>query len=71
MYCSNCGKEIDDKADVCVNCGHAAAPKLDNYEAKKTLVVLVRTCCCVNFVLLDAHNSDCFIGLDGFKVEIG
>lgn len=35
MYCSNCGKEIDDKAGVCVNCGHAATPKLDNYEAKK------------------------------------
>lgn len=21
MFCSNCGKEIDDKAVVCVNCG--------------------------------------------------
>lgn len=21
MYCSNCGKEIDDKAVVCVHCG--------------------------------------------------
>ena len=21
MFCENCGKEIDDNADVCVNCG--------------------------------------------------
>ncbi len=21
MYCRNCGKEIDDKAEVCINCG--------------------------------------------------
>lgn len=21
MFCSNCGKEIDDKAVVCINCG--------------------------------------------------
>ena len=22
MYCTNCGKQIDDKADICVGCGH-------------------------------------------------
>ncbi len=21
MYCKNCGKEIDDKADICIHCG--------------------------------------------------
>lgn len=26
MYCKNCGKEISDKAIVCVNCGVAVAP---------------------------------------------
>ncbi len=25
MYCSNCGKEIDDKAVVCIHCGCATA----------------------------------------------
>lgn len=25
MYCSNCGKEIDDKAVVCIHCGVATA----------------------------------------------
>lgn len=23
MFCVNCGKEIDDKAVICVNCGHS------------------------------------------------
>lgn len=26
MYCKNCGKEISDKAIVCVNCGVAVTP---------------------------------------------
>lgn len=26
MYCKNCGKEINDKAVVCINCGVAVAP---------------------------------------------
>ncbi len=29
MFCSNCGKEIDDKAVICVNCGaKAVKPKI-------------------------------------------
>ena len=27
MYCWNCGKEIDDKAVVCVHCGVATEQK--------------------------------------------
>ena len=27
MICKNCGKEMDDKAVVCVSCGHAAGKK--------------------------------------------
>lgn len=27
MFCSNCGKEIDDKAVVCVNCGCAVGKR--------------------------------------------
>lgn len=26
MYCKNCGKEINDNADYCVNCGTAVRP---------------------------------------------
>jgi len=26
MYCQNCGKEIDDKAVVCIHCGVAVKP---------------------------------------------
>lgn len=35
MFCSNCGKEIDDKAIVCIHCGCELKPKFDTYEAKK------------------------------------
>lgn len=28
MFCSNCGKEIDDKAIICINCG-VKTPNLD------------------------------------------
>ena len=28
MYCKNCGKEIDDKAVVCIHCGCAVANDL-------------------------------------------
>ena len=27
MICKNCGKEVDDKAVICVNCGYSLKPK--------------------------------------------
>lgn len=30
MFCKNCGKEIDDKASVCINCGVATTSINDN-----------------------------------------
>lgn len=35
MFCKNCGKEIDDKACVCVFCGVATEQKPDVVEVKK------------------------------------
>lgn len=35
MYCTNCGKEIDDKAVICVNCGVATG----NFIAKDVVSV--------------------------------
>ena len=32
MYCSNCGKEIDDKAVVCPQCGVATGKKVNNVD---------------------------------------
>ena len=31
MFCPNCGKEIDDKAAICVGCGNAISP---SFKAK-------------------------------------
>ncbi|MBR7133395.1 MAG: zinc ribbon domain-containing protein [Clostridia bacterium] len=42
MYCSNCGKEVNENAAVCVNCGYALnnAANVQN-EADKVSVGLV------------------------------
>lgn len=32
MYCSNCGKEIDDNAVLCINCGCITDNKRLNLE---------------------------------------
>ncbi len=32
MYCQNCGNEVDDKAFVCVNCGHKLSNQLSSGE---------------------------------------
>lgn len=41
MYCSHCGKEVNEKAVVCVNCGCSLKNtnySLGNYEGKNKLV---------------------------------
>lgn len=30
MYCQNCGKQLDDKAAVCINCGKYVEGSVDN-----------------------------------------
>lgn len=37
MFCKNCGKEIDDKASVCIHCGVATGIKETNQTAEKKL----------------------------------
>ena len=43
MYCKNCGKEIDDRADVCIYCGvrtgQGAAPSPTNTLAVVALIL--------------------------------
>lgn len=42
MYCTNCGKEINDLAVVCVNCGHSVekAPLVNEEKLNGWLVFL-------------------------------
>ena len=50
MYCSNCGKEIDDKADVCVHCG-VLIKKANNSCSWLTTLLL-----CIFLGIIGAHR---------------
>lgn len=50
MFCKNCGKEIDDKAVVCVNCG---AQVNKNLQEKKWSITLIL---CFFLGFLGAHR---------------
>jgi len=52
MYCRNCGKEIDDKAVVCVHCGVSTTPLL-SYNRNSWLVALLL---CFFLGYLGAHR---------------
>ena len=39
MFCKNCGKEIDDKAAICVHCGVAVEKKSENSETNVLAIV--------------------------------
>ncbi len=41
MYCSNCGKEIDDKAFVCPHCGVLTAPAQNTQQGKTNVLAIV------------------------------
>lgn len=41
MFCKNCGKEIDDKAAICVHCGVAVSNGLISNEEKKWITTLL------------------------------
>ena len=43
MFCEKCGKEVNDEAVVCVNCGCSISKKSSsiNTEEKKGLIVLL------------------------------
>lgn len=41
MFCTNCGKEIDDKAVVCVGCGVAIK---NNANSEKSWIVTLLLC---------------------------
>ena len=39
MFCKNCGKEIDDKASICIHCGVAVEKKSENTETNVLAIV--------------------------------
>ena len=57
MYCPNCGKQIDEKAEICVNCGINIQRFLNNsvpLENKPNWIVNSVSLCCfplLGFVL--------------------
>lgn len=58
MFCKNCGKEIDEKAVVCVNCGHAV--KGEKAPRKKGLVwvLVVVAFICIVGIAVSSGNGD-------------
>ena len=41
MYCKNCGAQIDDKAVVCVHCGHQMTPPTKTVSSAVTILLLI------------------------------
>ena len=39
MYCTNCGKEINDKAVICVNCGVAVVKEEKRDSINKGILI--------------------------------
>lgn len=57
MFCKNCGKEISDKAHVCLNCGylvdenHTKITNKDNEINNNTTIIIV-VCIVVGLIIL-------------------
>lgn len=41
MYCKNCGAQIDDKAVICVHCGHQTTPPKKAASPAATILLLI------------------------------
>lgn len=54
MFCTNCGKEIDDKAVICIHCGCATAAAKEEKIPNKSMVCAVLLY--VFFGLIGAHR---------------
>lgn len=65
MFCSNCGKEIDDKAVVCVYCGCATNNNTSASSDKNWMVALLL---CFFLGCLGAHRF--YVGKIGTAITI-
>ena len=56
MFCKNCGKEIDDNADVCVNCGKMVKEQAPMYKGESDELTrkgwFLAIMCCIGFVFI-------------------
>ncbi len=55
MFCSNCGKEIDNKAVVCVHCG-CATQNMQAVRAEKPKSTFVALILCVFLGMIGVHD---------------
>ncbi len=40
MYCRNCGKQLDDQASVCTNCGVATSNHVQHKSETNTIAII-------------------------------
>lgn len=56
MFCKNCGKEIDDNADVCVNCGKVVKEQVPAINGESGGLArkgwFLALMCCIGFVFI-------------------
>jgi len=45
MFCKNCGKEIDDKADICIHCGVKVSKLSTETKDTPSNLAGVASCC--------------------------
>ena len=45
MFCKNCGKEIDDRAEICVHCGIRVAPEMKTTVDNPSNAAGIASCC--------------------------
>ena len=67
MYCTNCGKEINDNADVCIHCRCSVIKtKADNDKIYKAAQIMGATLIVISVILFVAGavgtDSDYMIG---------
>ena len=59
MYCTNCGREIDDNAAVCVGCGHSVAKKGEKDAPSKGFAILGFFIPIVGLILYLVYERTC------------
>ena len=50
MFCSNCGKEIDEKAVICIHCGCATHNNQLEEENRKSIIAAILLCLFLGFI---------------------
>ncbi|MCM1438867.1 MAG: zinc-ribbon domain-containing protein [Roseburia sp.] len=70
MFCKNCGKEIDDKASICIYCGVATENKASNDGREKKLNAFGLAGFIVSLVSLWLGMYFCIASIVGLALSI-